>query len=49
MVVDVGFVRLEMMSRLGLTDILLRKIPAKKIYELYLKNRHIDPLKVLYL
>jgi len=46
-VIDVGFVKLEMMSQLGLKDILLRMLPAEKLYTLYLKNKHIHPLEVL--
>ncbi|MBS4761156.1 LlaJI family restriction endonuclease [Carnobacteriaceae bacterium zg-ZUI252] len=37
-VINTGFVRLDFMKNLNLEDIKLRLIPAKKVFDLYLKN-----------
>lgn len=46
-VIDKGCVSLRMMKELGLEDIQIRFIPAKKMYELYLSNRQLDVVKCL--
>lgn len=41
-VVNKGFVKMKILSQLGLKDVEVRKIPAKKAYHLYLTNQRMD-------
>ena len=44
---NLGSVKLGMMSKLDLKDILLRELPAEEMYTCYLKNKHKNPIEVL--
>lgn len=37
-----GFVSMDMLDRIGLESIQIRLMPAKRVYELYLKRQHLD-------
>ena len=47
-IIDMGSVNMKMLSELGLEEIIIRKIPAKKLFDYYLKQKKMD-ISELYL